>query len=78
MIDQNITFKVIDDFGKTKKYEILARFSKNEKNYLIYQEENNDEDIYSSLYEIIDNKIKIIPITDDKDYDIVDNFLESL
>ena len=50
---------------------------KGNKNYIIY-DINGSDDIYSALYEIIDDKIKIIEITDSKDYDIVDKYLENL
>ena len=50
---------------------------KNNKKDLIYKEDGND-DIYSALFDIVDDKIKIIPITDNSDYDVVDEYLESL
>lgn len=76
MID-DITFNSINEEGKIITYTIIEKFSKNNKNYIIYQIEDN-LDLYSALYEIIDDKIKIIPIENDEDYDIVDKYLESL
>ncbi len=77
MLESNISFDYIDDEGNSIKYEIIDRFNKNGKNYIVYSEEDKEE-LYAALYEVIDNKIKIIPIIDDKDYDIVDEYLENL
>ena len=77
MLESDIVFNYLDNSGINHEYSIIARFSKNNKKYIIYKETNN-EDIYGDLYEIIDDKIKIIPIVDDKDYDIIDEYLESL
>ena len=74
---QDINFNIIDNNGVIKKIIILEKFKKNNKNYLIYKEENN-EDLYAALYEIINETIKIIPIDNETDYDIVDEYLENL
>ncbi len=73
---EDISFNYIKD-GIVHEYTILDKFTKNGKNYIIYNEDNNDE-LYASLYQIIDDKIKIIEIVDNKDYDIVDEYLENL
>ena len=73
---EDIKFSVIEN-GILKEYIIIEQFNKNYQNYIIYKEDG-DDDIYAALYEIIDDKIKIIPIEDNKDYDIVDNYLENL
>lgn len=74
---EDINFNIIDNNGVIKKYVILEKFNKNNKNYIIYKEENKD-DLYAALYEIINETIKIIPITNDQDYDIVDEYLENI
>lgn len=74
---ENINFKTIDNKGELKKYIMLDIFNKNNKNFIIYKEENKD-DLYAALYEIVNETMKIIPIEDDKDYDIVDEYLESV
>lgn len=76
MID-DITFNYIDEKGNSIKYVIIDKFTKNNKNYIIYEEENKEE-LYGALYEIIDDKIKIIPIENEKDYDIIDEYLDNL
>jgi len=74
---EDITFNYMDELGNIKTYTIIEKFSENNKNYIIYQKENNDN-LYSALCEYIDDKIKIIPIEKEEDYDIVDKYLESL
>ena len=41
MID-DIKFIVKNEFGLNKTYIILEKFNKNNKNYIIYNEENNE------------------------------------
>lgn len=52
---------------------IIAMFSRFNKNYIIYEE--NDEYL-ASLYVLEKDEIRLIPITDEKDFDIVDDYLE--
>lgn len=77
---EDTTFDYMNEDGVIIKYHILYEFSKDGKSYIIFKNVNdeNNEELYSALYEKKDTNIKIIPIEDDKDYDIVDNFLESL
>ena len=77
MLDINIHFNHINNLGKLEDCYIVDSFNKDDKNFVIYKCENSS-DLYADLYEIIDDKIKIIPITDKTDYDIVDRYLESL
>lgn len=76
MID-DIKFNIINDNGIEETYLIIDKFEKDDKKFILYQEENKDE-LYASFYEIIDDKIKIIQIEKDEDYDIVDEYLERL
>ena len=74
---EDINFNVIDNNGNVKNYTIIEKFTKNNKNYLIYKEENK-EDLYAALYEIVNETIKLIPIENDEDYDVVDEYLENI
>ena len=76
MID-DIKFNIINDNGIEETYLIIDKFEKDDKKFILYQEENKDE-LYASFYEIIDDKIKIIQSEKDEDYDIVDEYLERL
>ena len=77
MLDFNISFSRMDEKGNIIKYSIVDRFTKNNKNYIIYKEEGKEE-LHADLYETSDDKLIIIPIKDQSDYDIVDRYLESL
>ena len=74
---EDLNFNIMNNKGEVINYIILEKFSKNNKNYLIYKEENK-EDLYAAMYEIVNETIKIIPIENDLDYDVVDKYLESL
>ena len=77
MLKTDIKFNHVDKHGDIKQYNILDKININNKNYIIYEEDKR-KDIYASLYEIIDDKIKLIEITDEKDYDLIDKYLEKL
>lgn len=66
--------QVYDKNNKKLECEILFTFSSNNKQFIVYMD--NEEDILSSYYEINDDKIIITPITSDLDYDMVDKYLE--
>ena len=56
------------------KCEPLFTFEKNDKNFIVYKD--NEEDILASYYRKEGNKLIIMPITEDEDYDLVDIELE--
>lgn len=72
----DIKFSVFKN-GLEKKIIIIDRPKINKNNYIIYKEENNN-DIYASLYKIKDDKLILLPIENEEDYDIIDNYLERL
>lgn len=74
---EDIRFNVIDNNGIVNNYTILEKFNKNNKNYLIYKKDNKD-DLYAALYEVVNETIKIIPIENEEDYDVVDEYLENI
>ena len=77
---EDTTFEYMNEDREFIKYQILYDFSKNNKNYIIFKNVNdeNNEELFSALYEKTETNLKIIPIEDNQDYDVVDNFLESL
>ena len=65
----------IYDNNKNKfNCEILFTFDDNNKSFIVYEDE--EDNILASYYKIEDDKMIITPITDDKDYDIVDKKLQ--
>ncbi len=63
--------------NKEVKFIILDKFNKENKNFIIYKEIDKD-DIYASFYEIKNEKLKLIPIEEDHDFDLVDSYLGAL
>lgn len=67
-------FNVYDDKNNKIKCDVLFTFSENGKNFIVYKDEEGD--ILASYYESYKDKIVVLPITSDKDYDLVDKRLE--
>ena len=66
--------EVYDINNQRIKCEVLFTFEKNNKNFIVYKD--IEDDILASCYKIEDDKLTIIPINDESDYDIVDVELE--
>lgn len=66
--------EIYNNNNEKVKCELLFTFEKNNKRFVIYQDE--EDEILASYYIIKNDKMIIMPITDDKDYDIVDIELE--
>ena len=63
-------FKVYDKNNKEINCQIIFTFEKDNKNFIVYYDE--EKDILASYYKLEGEKAIIFPITDDKDYDLVD------
>lgn len=78
-MDKKLTFKVTED-GKEVSYEEVYTFTSNDKTYMIYTDNSEDEDgnvrMYAAIYDEKDKKL--IPIEDDKEWELVNKKLESL
>lgn len=66
--------EIYDKNNKKLDCEILFTFEENNKQFIVYMDQ--EEDILSSYYEVEDDKLIITPIISDEDYDIVDKYLE--
>ena len=71
--------RLTDDLGNTKEYEILMTLKMEEtnKNYIIYTDntkDNEDLNIYASIYNPDNNELE--EIKTDKEWDIIDKILE--
>lgn len=71
---ENLTFTTIED-DKAKTYKIVKALNYKNNAYVIYTE--NDKDFYASKYEIINDKLQLIEITDEEVYDFLDKELEA-
>ena len=66
--------EIYDDNKNKFNCEILFTFDDYNKSFIVYEDE--EDNILASYYKIEDDKMIITPITDDKDYDIVDKKLQ--
>lgn len=74
-----LTFKLTED-GITKEYFIIKMITNkdNNKNYIIYTENNDNKDVYASTFEINDNELKLHEIENDSEWDYVDSILSNI
>lgn len=74
-----LTFKLTED-GITKEYFIIKMITNkdNNKNYIIYTENNDSKDVYASTFEINDNELKLDEIENDSEWDYVDSILSNI
>ena len=71
---EDLTFEIIDNNHQIKKYELLLSFTNKDINYLVYTDntynENDELNIYSSRYEIVNEKVTLSDLTKEE-YEIV-------
>lgn len=74
-------FQVKDKDGKVTKYDVLFTFESEETNkkYIVYTDNELDKDemikTYASIYEEIGEELKLTPITDDKEWNLVEKLI---
>lgn len=75
-------FIVTDKDGKNIKYEILFTFESEDtnKSYIVYTDNEQDKDgmikTYASIYEEDGKELKLTPITDDKEWNLVEKLID--
>ena len=75
-------FIVTDKDGKNVKYEILFTFESEDtnKSYIVYTDNEQDQDgmikTYASIYEENGKELKLSPITDDKEWNLVEKLID--
>lgn len=67
-------FNLYDKDGNRFECECLFTFDRDGKNFIVYNDRDNN--ILASFYEMDGDKMVISPISDDRDFDIVDKALE--
>ena len=67
-------FEIYDKNNKKLNCEVLFTFSKDNKNFIVYNDQ--DDDVLASYFEINNDKTIIYPITNDADFDIVNEEIE--
>lgn len=84
MEDDKLVFRVVNDEGKEIECEILFTFESDEthKNYIVYTDntidENNNTKVYASIFDPENPQSKLEPITDEKEWKIIETILSEL
>lgn len=84
MMDEKMTFKVINDEGREIECEVLFTFESDEtgKNYIVYTDNTTDEsgntNVYASIYNPEEEETKLEPIESDKEWKIIETILDEL
>ena len=70
-------FSIINDGKEIKCKSILVfRDDNNDINYIVYNEEN-DDNIYAARYILENDEIVLEPIEHEQEWNLIDNMLES-
>ena len=83
-MEEKITFKLFDDEGKEVEYEVLFTFESNEtnKNYVVYTDNEIDEDgntkVYASIFNPEEENPVLLPIETDEEWKLIEGILTSL
>lgn len=74
-----LTFKIKEN-GVEKEYFVIKMISNktNNKNYIIYSENNDEKDIYASSFEVSDDEIKLNEIETEDEWNYIDNILSNI
>jgi len=67
-------FEIFDNNQNKLTCKVLFTFNKNNKNFIVYSDQ--EDEILASYFKIDGEKTIIYPITDDNDFDIIDEELE--
>ncbi len=69
-------FKLLNDMMDENSYKVIGIFTENGNDYVVYEDSNND--VLASKYLFSGKKLILLPIDDDKEWDLVDKYLEKL
>ena len=71
-----MSFKVVEN-GIEIECKIVLKFrdENNDKNYIVYKEDGNDE-LFASRYSVIDDRIVLDEIETEYEWNMIDNMLE--
>jgi uncharacterized protein YrzB (UPF0473 family) len=73
---QNGSFEITDENGKKISCEILMSFEDNQNKYMIYTDGELDDEgnieVLATKYTVENDKVTLIPIEDDAEWDLVD------
>ena len=73
---KDMSFSITDENGKTMSFDVLYTFSHNNEDYMIYTDNELDEDgnieVLATKYVKDNDKITFIPIDKDEEWELVD------
>lgn len=78
------TFKVIDNEGKEIVFEVLFTFESDEtkKNYMVYTDNSKDENgnvrVYASVFKPNAEPLELLPVETEREWKIIETILESI
>ena len=82
--EKNGVFEIVNDKGEKLQCEVLFTFDSDEtnKSYIVYTDNTFDEDgnqkVYANTYDPEGKNSELKPITEEKEWQIIENILSSL
>ena len=76
-----MNFTIVDENGKKVFCDVIGVFQHNNKNFIVYTDnelDNGSKEVYASLYKLKENRVVLLPITLESDWDLVDEYLANL
>lgn len=83
-MNEEMTFKMVDENGKEKECEVLFTFESEEtnKNYMVYTDHTQDEagntKVFASVFDPNDPNSKLLPIETEKEWNIIKTILAEI
>lgn len=83
-MNEEMTFKMVDENGKEKECEVLFTFESDEthKNYMVYTDNTSDEAgntrVFASIFNPEDPNSKLLPIDTEKEWSIIKTILAEI
>ncbi|MGN0114833.1 MAG: DUF1292 domain-containing protein [Acutalibacteraceae bacterium] len=83
-LNENTTFKVIDDDGIEVECEILFTFESDvtNRNYIVYTDDTTNDDgdvnVYASIYDPTIEDSKLLPIETQEEWSMIESILGEL
>lgn len=83
-MNEEMTFKMVDENGKEKECEVLFTFESEEthKNYMVYTDHTSDEAgntrVFASVFDPNDPNSKLLPIETEKEWNIIKTILAEI
>lgn len=84
MMNESMSFTVLDENDKEVKCDVLFTFESEEtgKSYIVYTDNSVDEEgntqVYASIYDPQSDEQKLMPIETEKEWRIIEIILEEL